>query len=194
MSNIKILALAGSVRKSSYNGRLLAVAAAAASQHGATVTRVDLADYPLPLFDEDLEKETGTPENVKRLQELFLEHHALLIASPEYNSSITPLLKNVIDWVSRPIPQQPPLAAYRGKFAALLSASPGALGGLRGLVHLRAILGNIGVVVLPEQFALVKANEAFGDDGTLINPTQQQAVAAVVEKLVALLQRLNPTN
>jgi len=186
----KIIALAGSTRPDSYNFRLLQVAAAGAVQAGAEVKIIDLRDYPLPLFDEQLEKDAGQPENAVRLQQLFLDHHGLLIASPEYNSSLSPLLKNTIDWISRPIPNHPPLAAYQGKVAALLSASPGALGGLRGLVHVRAILGNIGVIVLPQQFALVKAGDAFDDQGNLIDDKQRKMAEGIGEKLAGTLAKM----
>ena len=131
MSKPRILAFAGSARTDSYNHRLLLVAAEGAQAAGADVTVLNLKTYPLPLFDEDLEREDGTPENATQLKQLFLDHDGLLIASPEYNSSITPLLKNVIDWVSRSAEGEAPLAAYRGKVAALMAASPGGLGGLR---------------------------------------------------------------
>jgi chromate reductase, NAD(P)H dehydrogenase (quinone) len=150
MSNSpKILALAGSARKGSFNVRLLRIAADAVRRSGGDVTLVDLRDYPLPLYDGDLEADEGVPDKAVKLAQLMLDHDALLIASPEYNSSITPLLKNTIDWVSRPSKNIPGLAAFKGKVAALMSASPGALGGLRGLVHVRSILGNIGVIVFP---------------------------------------------
>src|SRR5437660_769473 len=138
----KILAFAGSAKKDSYNKKLVAIAVEGARAAGAEVTLIDLKDYPLPIMDEDLEKE-GTPANATKLKELFKAHDALLIASPEYNSSITPLLKNTIDWVSRPAPGEKPLAAYTGKVALLIAASPGGFGGLRGLVTVRSILGNI---------------------------------------------------
>ncbi|MEX2285719.1 MAG: NAD(P)H-dependent oxidoreductase, partial [Planctomycetaceae bacterium] len=167
MAAARILAFAGSLRKDSYNKRLVRIAAAGATAAGATVTLLDLRDFPLPLFDEDLEREQGLPENAANLKRLFIEHDGFLIASPEYNSSITGVLKNTIDWVSRRVEGEAPLVAYKGKTAALMSASPGALGGLRALVHVRAILGNIGVLVLPTQVAVPKAMEAFDADGKL---------------------------
>jgi NAD(P)H-dependent FMN reductase len=156
---------------------------------GAEVTVLDLRDYPLPIFDEDLER-TGTPENARRLKELFVGHDGLLIASPEYNSSITAVLKNTIDWVSRPVQGEPPLVAYRGKVASLMSASPGALGGLRGLVLLRSILGNIGVIVLPDQIAVPKAYDAFDPDGQLTDATLQNRVEGLGVGLVEVVSRL----
>jgi NAD(P)H-dependent FMN reductase len=190
MSKPRILAFAGSTRRESFNRRLIAVAAKAAEEAGGEVTLVELVDYPLPLMNQDLEQEEGLPEAARKLKALFLSHDALLISSPEYNSSITPLTKNVIDWVSRPEPGEPRLAAYQGKVAALLAASPGALGGLRGLVHLRSILGNIGVVVLPAQFALSQANEAFDADGSLLDESQREKVASIARGLVEFVTKL----
>ena len=142
------------------------------------------------MFDQDLEAEQGMPENGKKLKQLFIDHDGLLIASPEYNSSITAVLKNAIDWASRPAPGEPPLVAFRGKVATLMSASPGALGGLRALVHVRSILGNIGVIVLPEQIAVPKANEAFKPDGSLVDPKQQVAIERLGTTLASFLQKL----
>lgn len=189
MSKIKVLAFAGSSRRESFNKQIISIAAAGATAAGGEVTLIDLADYPLPLMNEDLEAE-GRPENVKKLKRLFLENDALLLACPEYNSSITPLLKNTIDWVSRPDPGEPRLAAYRGKVAAIMSASPGALGGLRGLVHVRSILSNIGVVVLPDQIAVPNADGAFSADGSLKDLERHAAIHALGETLVHLTSKL----
>lgn len=186
----RILAFAGSLRKESFNRKLLEIAVAAAREAGATVTVVDLADYPLPIFDQDLEAGGGTPDAARKLKQLFLEHDALLIASPEYNSSITPLLKNTIDWVSRSAPGEAPLSAYVGKTAALIAASPGALGGLRGLVHVRAILGNIQVLVIPDQIAVPTAHEAFNPDGSLKDAGKQAATKAIGRRLAETTAKL----
>src|SRR3954452_14006356 len=172
----RILAFAGSLRRESFNKRLVPIAARAARDAGAEVTLIDLKDFPLPLFDQDLEAGQGMPKNGAKLRKLFEEHEGLLIASPEYNSSVTAVLKNVIDWVSRPAPREPTAAAFRGKVAAMMSASPGALGGLRGLVHLRSILDNIGVIVPPDQIADPRTHEAFQPDGGLARPTQQACI------------------
>ena len=191
MSVPRILALAGSARKDSFNAKLVGVAAEGAREAGAEVTILDLAEYPLPLFDEDLERDDGTPENASRLKELFLGSCGLLIASPEYNSSITPLLKNVIDWVSRPVEGEPRLAAYQGKVAAIMSASPGALGGLRGLVHVRSILSSIGVIVLPNQVSIPNAYDAFDEGGQLKDECKQTSVkqlGAGVATMIASLK------
>jgi chromate reductase, NAD(P)H dehydrogenase (quinone) len=190
MATPRILAFAGSARQDSYNKQLVRVAAAAAERAGASVTVLDLRDFPLPLFDEDLERDSGPPENAKRLKQLFLEHDGLLIASPEYNSSLSPLLKNTLDWVSRPVTGEPRLAAYVGKVASLMSASPGALGGLRGLVHVRSILSSIGVTVLPDQVAVGQAFQAFAEDGSLKETAQQAQVEALGTQLATVIAKL----
>jgi NAD(P)H-dependent FMN reductase len=187
---VSILAFAGSARKDSFNKKLAKLALQGAANAGATVTYLDFRDLPLPLFDEDLEAESGIPKNVISLKNLLKEHQGFLIACPEYNSSITPLLKNAIDWASRPMPQEAPLACFRNKTAALLATSPGKLGGLRGLTHVRAILGNIGVYVLPEQRAIPSAQEAFGADGTLKDAQENQAILHIGAKLVDFTQKL----
>jgi chromate reductase len=186
----KILAFAGSLRKGSCNKMLVRLAATAAEAAGAEVTTIDLRDLPLPIYDGDLETAEGLPANARKLKDVMLAHQGLLLACPEYNSSITAALKNAIDWASRPVPNEPPLACFTGKLAAILSASPGALGGLRGLVHVRAILGNIGVIVLPEQMAVAKANDAFDAEGKLKDAKQQASVANVAQRLVQVLTRL----
>jgi len=188
--DVKVLAFAGSLRVGSFNKKLVKVAAEGARKAGAQVTILDLRDYPLPVFDEDLEREQGLPSNARRLKDIFLTHQAFLISAPEYNSSITAALKNAIDWISRPVPGESPLNCFDGKVAALLSASPGALGGLRGLVAVRSILSNIKVIVLPDQLAISKAHEAFQEDGTLKDPKQQAAVEAIASRLVGVAGKL----
>lgn len=185
----QILAFAGSTRRESYNKQLIKIAARGAEAAGAAVTLIDLSDYPLPLYDGDLERRAGVPENGMALKQLFRTHQGLLLACPEYNSSISGVLKNTIDWVSRPVPDEQPLECFKGKLVALLSASPGALGGLRGLVHVRAILGNIGCLVLPEQQAVGKAGEAF-DNGELCDEQQRFKVEAIGAGLSQLLAKL----
>ncbi len=189
MGTPKLLALAGSIRRDSFNQKLVRIAAAGAAAAGADVTVIDLADYQLPLFNEDLERE-ATPENATKLKQLFLDHDGLLISSPEYNSSITPLLKNTMDWVSRASAEIPGLAAYRGKVAGLLAASPGALGGLRGLVHVRSILSSIGVIVLPDQVAVSKAHEAFDANDQLVDAKLQEKVLELGKQLATTTRHL----
>lgn len=186
----RVLAFAGATREASHNKQLAKFAAAVAEAAGAEVTYLDLREYPLPLYDGDLEAAEGVPANARALRDVFLAHDALIIASPEYNSSITAVLKNAIDWVSRPVDDEPSIVAFQGKTAALLSASPGALGGLRGLVHLRSILGNIGVLVLPDQLAIGRAHEAFDETGALKDARQAAGVEALVGQLVRVTARL----
>ena len=186
----KILAFAGSTRTDSFNKKLVRIAVSGARQAGAEVTHIDLRDYTLPLYDGDLEQREGLPANARKLKDLFLAHQGLLIAAPEYNSSISAVLKNAIDWVSRPVPGEPPLGCFIDKVAALMSASTGALGGLRGLVTVRSILGNIRVIVLPDQVAVPKAHEAFNPDGSLKDPKQQAAVENLGRNLAQVLARL----
>lgn len=190
MSKPKIIAFAGSTRAGSFNKKLVRLAAEAARIAGADVTLVDLRDFLMPLFDGDLEDAEGLPETAKRLKQIMRESDGFIISAPEYNSSISGVLKNTIDWVSRAeSDDEPPLVAYRGKVALLFSASPGALGGLRCLVHVRAILGNIGVIVLPEQLALSAAHEAFDADGQLKDPKKARQIADMAGGLVTFLKR-----
>jgi chromate reductase len=186
----RILAFAGSTRRESFNKKLVAIAAHGAREAGAEVMLIDLKDFPLPLFDQDLEAAQGPPEAATRLKKLFIDHDGLLIASPEYNSSFPAVLKNALDWVSRPAPNEPPLVGFKGKVATLMSTSPGALGGLRGLVHVRSILGNIGVIVLPDQIAVAKAHEAFHADGSLKDPKQQAGIEGLGKTLASFLAKL----
>lgn len=188
---LKVLILPGSARRESFNRKLAAIAAAQVTEAGCSPDLVDPADFRLPLFDQELEEAEGLPAPAKALKAKFLAADAILFVSPEYNSSITPLMKNVIDWVSRTeSDDEPALSAYHGKVAGLLSASPGALGGLRGLVHLRSILSNIGVLVVPKQFALGSAFSKFNEDGSLKDAQEVKGVRAVVDQLVATAAKL----
>lgn len=189
MAKSKILAFAGSTRKGSFNKKLLRVAVESLRQAGAEVTEVDLADYDMPILNQDDEAANGLPPAAKALQDLLFEHDGLFLACPEYNSSITPLLKNTLDWISRPNGDRASTAGFRGKPVALVSASGGALGGLRGLRHVREILGNIGMLVLPGQLALNKAHEAFTSEGELAEPAQKKALESVTKALVDLLHK-----
>lgn len=191
ISEPKILVFAGSARAGSYNVQLAKYCSHVLSEFGAEVSFVDMKNYVMPLYDGDLESSSGLPETALQFKELMTSHHAFLIASPEYNSSVTPLLKNTIDWVSRPIEGESSLAAFRGKFAALVSASPGALGGMRGLVHLRSILGNIGVWVMPDQVALPKAHEAFDESGDLTDDGSRSRIQSLAENLLDVVRRVS---
>ena len=189
-SAARILAFAGSTRTDSFNKKLVRVAKGGAEAAGAEVTLLDLRDYPMPVYDGDLETAEGLPDNARKLKDLMLEHDGLLIASPEYNSSISAVLKNTIDWISRPEPDVAPLAHFDGKVAGIVSASPGALGGLRGLVQLRAILSNIKVLVIPEQLAVPGAHDAFNDSGALKDAARQQAVEHIGRRVAEVALRL----
>lgn len=188
----RILALAGSLRAGSYNAKILSPAADGARAAGADVTRIHLRDFPLPVYDADLEAAEGLPAAALRLKGLFRAADGLLIASPEYNSAISGTLKNVIDWVSRPAPGEKPLECFKGKVAALCAASTGALGGIRGLAAVRLILGNIGVVVLPDQVALPKAADAFDADGNVVDPGRRKALMELGGTLVHATRALMP--
>lgn len=182
----KILAIAGSLREQSFNHRLLLAAASLdfAGADSTEITVIRLRDFDLPMFDEDLEKAEGIPANVRTLKSLFKAHDGLLLACPEYNSSITGALKNAIDWVSRPMEGEGRLECFSGKVAGLLAASPGRLGGLRGLREVRSILSSIGTLVVPQEFALASAHEAFADDGSLREEANQKQVRGVLESMV----------
>jgi NAD(P)H-dependent FMN reductase len=186
----KILAFSGSARRDSFNQKLATAAASAVEAAGGGVTLINLVDYPMPLYNQDDEAENGLPATVVELKALCADHDGLLIAAPEYNGSITPLLKNTLDWLSRRGDDDAPLVPYQNKVAAIMAASAGRLGGLRGLVHVRAILGNLGVLVLPKQHALSAADKAFSDDGALRNEHDRDAVASIAASLVDACDKL----
>jgi len=190
MSNVRIVAFAGSLRTGSFNKKLIRIAAAGARVAGAEVTEIDLRDIPMPLYDGDVEREHGLPPNAKVFKRLLIDHHGFLISSPEYNSAISGVLKNAIDWASRPEPNEPSLVAFKGKVAGLVSASPGHLGGVRGLAVLRSILSNIGVIVIPTQMAINRANDAFEPNGELKDERQQAAIASVGAEIVGIAAKL----
>ncbi|MFT5084666.1 MAG: chromate reductase [Lentisphaeria bacterium] len=179
----KIIAFSGSAREASYNQKLVTVAAGAARSGGADVTLISLADLPMPLFSEDLERSEGMPENARKFKTLLTESDGFLIASPEYNSAFSPLLKNALDWASRAIPDQP-MQTYGKKVAAIMSASPGALGGMRGLVFVRMLLNNLGVMVIPEQVTVPLAHKAFAEDGSIIDGKKHQTIINLSDNLI----------
>jgi chromate reductase len=185
----KILAFAGSLRKDSYNKKLVKIAIQGAKEAGANVTFIDLKDYPLPVYDQDIEDSSGIPENALKLKKLFLEHEGFLISCPEYNSSMPAAFKNIIDWISRPAsPQEVYLSPFIDKVVVLMSASPGQLGGLRSLVHIRAMLGNIFSLVLPHQKSIPLANTAFDDQGNLKDSKHQADIIKLGQQLTQFLQ------
>ncbi|MEO1247491.1 MAG: NAD(P)H-dependent oxidoreductase [Pseudomonadota bacterium] len=187
MTPAKIIAFSGSARGASINQKLAVAAAEYARAAGAAVTLINLRDYPIPLFDQDLEAEYGEPDNARELKALFAEHDGLLIASPEYNGLLSPLLKNTLDWLSRRAGDEASMLAYRGKTAALLASSYGRLGGLRGLPHARALLTNLGVLTVPEQATVGGAKDAFDDAGRLVRPADAAQVERVARSLVAAI-------
>jgi chromate reductase, NAD(P)H dehydrogenase (quinone) len=187
----KILAFAGSTRVDSFNKKLVKIASTGVIEAGADVTVVDLRDYAMPLYDGDLEQKEGLPQNARRLKDLMLTHQGFLVSSPEYNSSISGVLKNTIDWASRQSEGENPLACFKGKVAGIMSASPGGLGGLRGLVHVRSILENIGVLVIPDQIAIAKAHEAFDTDDTLKDKKQEDQVKKIGANVAKMLIKLS---
>ena len=187
----KVLAFAGATRTESWNKKLIRVAVRAVEEAGGEVTLIDLRDYPMPLYDGELERSDGLPRKARELKSLMVSNQAFLLSCPEYNSSISGVLKNTIDWISRPQPDESRYVAFKGKVAGLLSASPGNLGGVRGLLTVRQVLNTVGVLVLPTQFALAHAASAFHDDGTLKEDGHRAAVAAVAAEVVAVTARLN---
>ena len=190
MAALKVLAFSGSMRTDSLNKKLVRIAAAAVERVGAEVTHLDLRDLALPLYDGDLEARSGLPEGARRLKQLMDSHDAFLISSPEYNSSISGVLKNAIDWASRPLPGEPVLAPFTHKIIALMAASPGGFGGIRALATLRAIMENLGSIVVPKQLALPRAHEAFTEAGELKHPKVQASVEALANQLVEIASKL----
>ncbi len=186
MSFAKILVFAGSVRVGSFNARLAALAAKELTRLDAEVTLISLADYPMPLYDANVESVSGPPENAVKLKRLFGEQHGVFIASPEYNASVTPLLKNTLDWVSRVREgREPPLAAYKNRVFALGAASNGTYGGMRSLIALRQVLElGCGALVIPEQIAVREAADAFDDTDNLKDERNARFLVTVTRRLV----------
>lgn len=187
----RILAFAGSARAASFNRRLVSCAADAARQAGAEVTLVELRDYPMPIYDGDDEARDGIPAKALELRSLFAEHHGFLIASPEYNGSVTALLKNSLDWCSRPVEGSDGLAPFKGKTAALLGASLSPFGGIRSVTHLRGILGKMGCHVLADEVLVPSASTAFDAEGKLANGMAAQLVTQLASGLAQQLRHLS---
>lgn len=186
----RLAVFAGSLRRQSFNRRLALAAADMVDGAGAEAVRVDLADYQIPLYDADIEADSGLPAGVVAIKKVFADCDGFIAASPEYNGSLSPLIKNTIDWMSRKGDDPAPMIPFRDKVAGLLSASPGKLGGLRGLIELRRVLGGLGVLVSPVQHAIGGAGEAFGDDGGLVDEATRRSVERVVVKTVELARKL----
>ena len=183
----KILVFAGSTRSGAYSGKTADIAQKELAMQGAEVTRISLADYPLPFMDEDLEKEKGIPENAVKLARLFVAHDAILIATPEYNGSLPPLLKNVIDWISRVREDGGrPMRPLPGKVVAICSSSAGHFAGIRSASHLRQILSHIQMDVISPQVSVPNGGEAFNEDGTF---TAQRLHKSMSGLCTALIER-----
>ena len=182
----RLLFLAGSSREASFNKKLARLAATIAEANGIPATFADLGDYPMPLYDDDLEARDGVPENALKLERLMRVHQGIFIAAPEYNAGMTPLLKNTIDWISRVREEgSPPLEVYKTRIFAIASASPGGFGGIRGLIQLRQTLSlGVGALVLADQLSVPRAGSAFNDDGHLNDKTQQDLLKDMLLKLV----------
>jgi chromate reductase, NAD(P)H dehydrogenase (quinone) len=192
MNAPKILVFAGSVRIGSFNARLAAAAAKELALAQADVTLISLADYPMPLYDGNLEAASGPPENAVKLKRLMCMQHGVFIASPEYNASITPLLKNTLDWVSRVREgKEAPLAAYRNRVFALGAASNGTYGGMRSLIALRQVLElGCGALVIPEQVAVREAAQAFDEIDNLKDERSVRLLATAINRLVQMARGL----
>jgi NAD(P)H-dependent FMN reductase len=187
MPQPKILVFAGSIRTGSHNARLAALAAKELILAEADVTRISLQDYPLPLYDNDIEVR-AMPDNALKLKRMMMAHAGIFIVSPEYNASVTPLLKNAIDWISRVRERdEPPLAAYKKRVFALASASPGPYGGQRSLLALRQVLAvGCGALVIPEHVSVRHADKAFDDRDELVDAGAAGALKNTVQRLVEM--------
>jgi len=188
----KILVFAGSIRTGSFNARLAAIAAKEIARAEAEVTRISLLDFPLPLYDGDHEARSGAPENAVKLKRMFCAHQGIFIASPEYNASITPLLKNTIDWISRVREnKEPPLSAYRNRVFARGAASNGTYGGMRSIMALRQSLElGCGALVIPEQIAVREASHAFDENDELKDERSAALLRTLARRLVELARQI----
>ena len=193
--SIRILGIAGSTRRESLNRKLLHVALRGAESIDVEIEHLDLRDLAIPLYDGDSETSQGMPDGVRRLREALKLSDGVIIASPEYNGSMTAVLKNAIDWTSRPDPQfpeDPRMVAWRGKAAGIISTSPGGLGGVRGLDHLRAVLNHMGMAVVTLQAAIPAGHEAFHDNGSILDASQHAEVESVGRAVAERASSLEP--
>ena len=191
MSALKILVIPGSLRTGSHNARLAAAAAYQFAQAGAEVTRISLSDFPLPIYDGDLQTKSGVPKHAINLKRMMSAHHGVLIVSPEYNSSVPPLVKNTIDWVSRvQDTHETRYQVFRGRPFAIAAASENRLGGVRCLAALRLILSACQATVIPNQLALSFAGEAYDDMDRLKHPADIETLGAMVRQLIDVSQRM----
>jgi len=191
MPALKILVIPGSLRTGSLNARLAATAAAELVQAGADVTRISLGDFPLPIYDGDLQTKSGVPKHAINLKRMIGAHHGVLVVTPEYNSSVPPLVKNAIDWVTRVQDAQETRGqVFRERAFAIAAASESRLGGTRALAALRLILSACRATVIPNQFALSFASEAYDDMDRLKHPADIEALQALVRQLIEVSQRM----
>jgi chromate reductase, NAD(P)H dehydrogenase (quinone) len=189
----KLLVFAGSTRQHSYNRRLASVVAQMARESGAEVTHIELGDFDVPMYNADLEARS-TPADVIKLKQITYEHPAWIICTPEYNASYPALVKNTLDWISSPVKSDPAWSdgfrSTRGKVIGILSASPGALGGLRSQSHLAPLLINLQCWLAPKNFALGRAGDAFDEQGRLVNEAARKGVRAVIDQVLWAAPRL----
>jgi chromate reductase, NAD(P)H dehydrogenase (quinone) len=192
---MRLLFFAGSTREGSFNKKLARLARRIAEANGIEAVFVDLKDYPMPLYNGDLEAAEGPPEKARAFKALLSEYPGVFIASPEYNSSVTPLLKNTLDWVTRVRAKgESGLEVYQSRVFAISGASPGYYGAMRSLLNLRQILEvGIGATVIPQQLALPRAGDAFDPDGSLKDKGQQELCKSVVEALAVAARRFAPS-
>jgi len=191
MAALKILVIPGSLRSGSHNVKLAAVAAYEFARAGAEVTRISLGDFPLPIFDGDLQARSGVPKNAVNLKRMIASHHGVLLVTPEYNSSVPPLVKNAIDWITRVQDENESRGqVFREKPFAIAAASESRLGGSRALSALRLILSACQAIVIPNQFALSFADQAYDDMDRLKNPSDMEAMRALVRQLIEVSQRM----
>jgi len=192
MAAPKILVIPGSLRAKSYNVRLAALATKELMLADADVTRISLLDYPLPIYDADSAETAGPPPNALKLKQLMSAHQGVFIATPEYNASVTPVLKNAVDWISRVREnKEPPLAAYRNRVFALGAASNGTYGGMRSIMALRHVLElGCGALVIPEQVAVREASHAFDENDELKDERSAGQLRAVARRLVELARQV----
>lgn len=191
---MKLLVFAGSTRQQSFNRKLARATVELARAGGVEVTHLELGDFDIPMYNGDLE-ERGTPPDVVKLKQIMFEHPAWIICTPEYNASYPALVKNTIDWLSRSVPGNADWVdgykPFRGKVVGVLSASPGALGGLRSQSHLVPLLMNLKCWVAPENFALGRAAEAFDPQGGLVSESHRKSVQTVITQVMSAAQKLN---
>jgi NAD(P)H-dependent FMN reductase len=188
--NPKIIALSGSTRAGSYNKMLVKIAVEGAREAGADVTYIDLKEYPMPLYDGDLEDKDGLPPNARKLKDIFLANQGLMIASTENNGTFSAVLKNTIDWLSRPVKGYPSLECFVNKYAALMGTSTGYWGAIRSVIQLRHVLGHIRVTVIPDQVNIPNADDAFESDGSLKDKKRHDATKALGKTLTELLKKV----